>query len=199
MGTSCVVNSTRGSCNSCKIRPGTPLPDTLFGQQLQNHLPGMWTRSHQPSLPPHQVPGTASPISYFTVQIKILLLAYKKGNQNDNNINQMFSADEPVGLSVLLAASSSLPWVDKSCKLHPGASMDIHLGELGAVGQGVGRISAPTLGCWHLLSTQLAGRELHGFCRGTHGLPLLNTKPIILVAIKREERQSPLAKSICKS
>lgn len=55
---------------------------------------------------------------------------------------------------------------------------------------------------WHPLSTQLAGRELHGCCGGTraHGLPLLKTtKPIILVAIKREERQSPLTKSICKS
>lgn len=138
----------------------------------------MWTRSHQPSLPPRQAPGTASPISYFTVQIKILLLAYKKGNQNDNNINQMLSADEPVGPSFLLAASSSLSRVDRSCKLHPGARIDIHLGKLGGSrGKEWEGFQLPPWLC-HPLSTQLVGRELHGCCGGrrAHGLPLLNHK-----------------------
>lgn len=110
----------------------------------------------------------------------------------------MLSADEPVGASLLLAASSSLSWVDRSCKLHPGASMDIHLGDWARTGKD---FSSHLGMLWHPLSTQLAGRELHGCCRGmrAHGLPLLPIKPIILVAIKREERQSPVAKSICKS
>lgn len=112
----------------------------------------------------------------------------------------MLSADEPVGPPFLLAASSSLSWAGRGCKLHPGVRMDIH--PSGKAGGSWGRISAATLGCSVTLS---ALSLLAGSCLGAveerelMDSPCSATKPIIPVAIKREERQSPLTRSICKS
>lgn len=193
---------TRGSCSSCKTRPGTPLSDTLsLANSTKTTSQGYGQGATSPRCLLVKLQAQLLPFPTSLFRLKSFCYPIKK-------VIKMITTSIRCSqqMSQLVLHSSWLPaarchgWTGAACSiLGPGWTSIWE--SWGAHGARTGKDFSSHLGSVTLSALSL----LAGSCMGAveegelMDSPCSTTKPIILVAIKREERQSPPTKSICKS
>lgn len=179
MGTSWVVHNTRGSCSSCKTRPRTPLSDTLSlanSTKTTSQGYGQGATSPRCLLVKLQAQLLPFPTSLFRLKsfcypIKKVIKTITTSIKCSQQMNQL------VLHSSWLPAARCHGWTGAASSMLGSGWTSIWERWGGSRGKDWEGFQLPPWLC-HPLSTQLAGRELHGCCGGrrAHGLPLLNHK-----------------------